>query len=57
MVVDGDHAARRREVETGEIADDMVQVIKGIQPGELVIVEGGYGLPEGTQVRPTEEKR
>jgi HlyD family secretion protein len=57
MVVDDDHTARRREVETGEITDDMVQIIKGIRVGDLVIVEGGYGLPEGVEVRLTEEKR
>jgi len=57
MVIDAKHAARKREVETGEIANNMVQIIKGLSPGELVIVEGGYGLPDGTEVRLAEEKK
>jgi HlyD family secretion protein len=57
MVIDEKHAARKRDVETGEIANNMVQIIKGIKPGELVIVEGGYGLPDGTEVRLAEEKK
>jgi len=57
MVIDEKHAARKREVETGEIANNMVQIIRGISPGELVIVEGGYGLPDGTEVRLAEEKK
>jgi HlyD family secretion protein len=57
MVIDEKHAARKREVETGEIANNMVQIIKGLNPGELVIVEGGYGLPDGTEVRLAEEKK
>lgn len=57
MVIDDKHAARKREVETGEIANNMVQITKGINPGELVIVEGGYGLPDGTEVRLAEEKK
>jgi HlyD family secretion protein len=55
MVVDAKHAAQKRDVETGEIFDNKVPIVKGLNPGELVIVEGGYGLPDGTEVRPQEE--
>jgi multidrug efflux pump subunit AcrA (membrane-fusion protein) len=54
MVIDEKHAARKRNVETGEIINNMVQIIKGLNPGELVIVEGGYGLLEGTEVKTSE---
>ncbi len=51
MVVDGKHIAHQREVEASTVLDDKVQIVKGINPGELVITEGGYGLPDGTEVR------
>jgi HlyD family secretion protein len=57
MVVDVKHLAHKREVETGEVFDDKVPIIKGLNPGELVVIEGGYGLPDGTEVRPVEENR
>ena len=50
MVVDDKHAARKRDVEIGETRDDKVQIVKGINPGDSVIVVGGYSLPDGTQV-------
>ncbi len=56
MAVDGKNIAHKREVETGEKAGDKVRIISGITAGELVIVEGGYGLPDGTEVRSSEEK-
>ena len=55
MVVDEKDAAHVRDVETGEKFEGKVQIIKGLNSGERVIVEGGYGLPDGTEVRPQEE--
>jgi HlyD family secretion protein len=54
MVVDSKHVAQKRDVETGETFDGMVQILKGLNPGELVITEGGYGLTDGTEVRPAQ---
>ena len=54
-VVDESHTAHIRDVETGESFEGKVQIVKGLSPGETVIVEGGYGLPDGTEVRPQEE--
>lgn len=51
MVVDKDRKAARREVDTAVAGPGSVAVIQGLKAGETVIVEGGYGLPEGTQVR------
>ena len=56
LVVDRKNTARKREVETGEKSNGRVRILGGINPGELVIVEGGYGLPNGTEVRSSEEK-
>ena len=51
MVIDGQRLARKREIETGEVFQGKVQVVQGLHPDETVIIEGGYGLPEGTAVR------
>jgi multidrug efflux pump subunit AcrA (membrane-fusion protein) len=50
FVVDGQHVAHKRDVEGGAIVSDGVVVTKGIEAGEMVVVEGGYGLPDKTQV-------
>lgn len=53
MVVGDQQKASRREVEVGVHSGNMVQIIKGLQPGEVVITTGAYGLPDGTQVKVT----
>jgi HlyD family secretion protein len=57
MTVDDKDVAHVRDVETGASFDGKVQIVKGLSPGEQCIVEGGYGLPEGTKVRPQEENK
>jgi len=57
MVADDKGTAVRREVEVGERFDGKVQVKAGLKAGEPVIVQGAYGLAEGTRIRLTEEKR
>ena len=56
MVVDDKHIAHAKEVETGEVVDGKVRIVEGLQGGETVIIEGGYSLPDGTEVRNKEEK-
>lgn len=51
MVVGADKHAKRTEVEAGESFAGKVQIKQGLKAGETVIVEGGYGLPDGTEVR------
>ena len=53
-VVDAQHLAHKVDVETGERFQGNVQVTKGLSAGDQVIVEGGYGLPDGTQVKVSE---
>ncbi len=48
--VDAQKIAHKKDVETGETAERKVEIRKGVAAGEVVIVEGGYGLPDGTQV-------
>ena len=50
MVVSGDHA-HQIAVETGVREGDRVQITKGLAGGETLIVNGGYALPDNTQVK------
>lgn len=43
--------AKRRVVETGAIAGDRVEVVKGLSPGDEVVTGGGFNLREGDKVR------
>ncbi len=51
MVVGGDSKAHQTEVETGIRSGNLVQITKGLQPGQTVITTGAYGLPDNTQVK------
>lgn len=51
MVAGKNGVAVKKEVETGEVFDGKVQIKSGISAGESVIVQGAYGLPEGTRIR------
>jgi membrane fusion protein (multidrug efflux system) len=51
MVVDANHIAHQREVQTGETAGDAVHILEGVKPGETIVTEGSYSLPDGTQVK------
>jgi multidrug efflux pump subunit AcrA (membrane-fusion protein) len=56
MVVDDKNIAHAIEVETGEVIEGKARIVDGLKGGETVIIEGGYNLPDGTQVRNREEK-
>ncbi|MGC2111560.1 MAG: efflux RND transporter periplasmic adaptor subunit [Candidatus Korobacteraceae bacterium] len=43
--------ARQVAVEAGVREGDRVQIAKGLSGGETVIVNGAYGLPDGTQIK------
>lgn len=51
VIVDAKNIAHPKEVETGEVINGKVQILAGLKGGETVIIEGGYNLPDGTQVR------
>jgi HlyD family secretion protein len=57
MVAGSKGTAEKKEVETGTVYEGKVQVKSGINAGDSVIVEGGYGLPEGTQIKLSEDKK
>ncbi len=51
LVVDDRHIAHKRDIEAGRVFDGKVQVKSGVKPGERVVVEGGFSLPDGTEVK------
>src|SRR5215469_6317561 len=51
MVVDSASTAQSRDVKTGIQNGQDVQIVSGIKPGEMVITEGAYGLPDKTKVK------
>lgn len=52
LVVDAKHVAHKRDIESGQVSEGRVQIVSGLKPGETVVVEGGYGVPDGTEVAP-----
>jgi HlyD family secretion protein len=57
LVVDQQHVAHVREVEATPIPGGKVQIVHGIEAGETVVTEGGYGLPDGAQVKLAEANK
>jgi multidrug efflux pump subunit AcrA (membrane-fusion protein) len=53
LVVGPDRKAQKRTVEAVPTGGGIV-IQKGVKPGDVVIVEGGYGLAEGAEVMPAE---
>ena len=49
-----DDKAVYREVVIGLQNSTQLEVLKGLQPGDLVVVEGNYGLEEGADIEITE---
>ena len=50
MVAGGDKKAVKRAVETSAPSGGRVAVLKGLRAGEMVIVEGAYGMADGTAI-------
>jgi RND family efflux transporter MFP subunit len=57
MIVDDKRIAHTKEVETGEVVEGRVRILSGLKGGETVIIEGGYSLPDGTEVRVAKEEQ
>jgi HlyD family secretion protein len=51
MVVDSESVAQSRDVKTGVRNKDQVQIVSGLKPGEQVVSQGAYGLPDKTKVK------
>lgn len=51
LVIDKKRIAHVREVEATPVSDGRLRITRGIEVGDMVVVEGGYGLPDGTRVK------
>jgi HlyD family secretion protein len=51
MVIDAQSMAQSRDVKTGIQNAEEVQIISGLKPGEQVVSQGAYGLPDKTKVK------
>lgn len=51
MVIDQESKAQSRDVQTGIQSQDGVEIVAGLKPGEQVITQGAYGLPDKTKVK------
>jgi len=55
MVVDAQNVAHETKVTVGIRAGDRVEIAEGLQGGETIVVEGNFGLPDGTKVEVAKE--
>lgn len=51
MVVDSHGTAQSRDVKLGIQGPQETQIVAGLSPGEQVITQGAYGLPDKTKVK------
>jgi HlyD family secretion protein len=51
MTIDSGSVAHQTKVKTGIEQAGKVQIIQGLKAGELIVSQGGYGLPDGTKVK------
>jgi multidrug efflux system membrane fusion protein len=57
MVVDTSNVAHETKVTVGIRTPEFVEIAAGLQPGETVVIEGNYALPDGTKVEISEDKK
>lgn len=51
MTIDSDSVAHQNKVKTGIEQGGKVQITEGLKQGQLIVGQGGYGLPDGTKVK------
>ena len=51
MVVDAQSQAQSRDVKIGIQSGTGVQIVSGLKPGEMIVTQGAYGLPDKTKVK------
>jgi len=56
MVVDAQHIAHEKKVTVGIRAADKIEIVEGLQAGDIVVVEGNFALPDGTKVEIARDK-
>ena len=50
MVVDAQKIAHEKKVTVGIRAADKIEIVEGLQAGDIVVVEGNFALADGTKV-------
>lgn len=53
LFVAADNVARLRQVGTGTLSGDLVEIVSGLSPGETVITRGGFNVRDGDRVNVT----
>jgi HlyD family secretion protein len=51
LVAGADEKAHQKKVQVGIRSAERAQVLSGINAGDPVITTGGYGIPDGTQIK------
>jgi HlyD family secretion protein len=51
MIIDSQSQAQSRDVKVGIKTGEQAQIVSGLKPGEMVITQGAYGLPDKTKVK------
>src|SRR5579859_5710142 len=51
MVINEQSQAQNRDVKVGIKTGEQAQIVSGLKPGEMVITQGAYGLPDKTKVK------
>jgi multidrug efflux pump subunit AcrA (membrane-fusion protein) len=51
MIVGADNVAHQKNVKTGITDGHDTQVLSGVEPGDLVVTQGAYGMDDGTKVK------
>lgn len=52
LVVRSDNTVKKRAVTVGIRTPEKVQILSGVTAQDLVVTDGGYGLDDGTKVKP-----
>jgi multidrug efflux pump subunit AcrA (membrane-fusion protein) len=51
FVIDENDLARERKVMVGIKTSDLMEIVSGLQEGEMVVTEGNFALPDKTKVQ------
>ena len=51
FVVNSDNTVTRKEVTLGLQNTDVVEITSGLESGDMVVIEGNYGLEDGEEVK------
>jgi HlyD family secretion protein len=51
LVAGSDNKAHQKKVQIGIRNKEDAQIVSGVNPGDPVISSGGYGVPDGTQIK------